>query len=77
MTLYLLDANVLREFRPGGHVNVLTWRASVNDSDLRISAYTVFEIRRGRVAERERTRGKGKAFDEAERKLEMLARRTQ
>lgn len=44
---WLLDANVIREFRPGGHANVAVWRAGVPASELRLSAITVLELRRG------------------------------
>ena len=47
MTLYLLDENVLRELKPGGNANVLAWRTTVSASDIRISALTFFEKRRG------------------------------
>lgn len=47
MTTYLLDENVLREMRPGGNPHVRAWVATVDDSDLRISAFTFFEKRRG------------------------------
>jgi len=44
---WLLDANVIREFRPGGHANVAAWRAGVPAIELRLSAITVLELRRG------------------------------
>lgn len=47
MTVYLLDENVLRELHPGGNAQVRAWLATVADSDLRISATTFFEKRRG------------------------------
>lgn len=47
MTLYLLDENVLREMKPGGDKHVAAWLRSVSDADLRISAITFFEKRRG------------------------------
>ncbi len=47
MTLYLLDANVLREFGPKGHRNVKAWLATVDDSALRISVISLLEMRRG------------------------------
>jgi predicted nucleic acid-binding protein len=52
MTLYLLDANVLREFGPKGHRNVRSWRASVDDVALRISVMTLLKMRRGWEAKR-------------------------
>lgn len=47
MTLYLVDENVLKEFRPKGNAKVRAWLATVDDSDLRLSAMTLFEKRRG------------------------------
>ncbi|MCA1442137.1 type II toxin-antitoxin system VapC family toxin [Ensifer sp. IC4062] len=47
MTLYLLDENVLRELKRGGHKNVQQWIATVDDTDLRLSVVTLFEKRRG------------------------------
>lgn len=47
MTIYLLDENVLRELHPKGHARVLAWYATVSTDDLRISAMTFFEKRRG------------------------------
>ena len=48
MTLYLLDENVIREFRAGGHTNVLAWRKSVDQAQLRVSTMTYFEKKRRR-----------------------------
>lgn len=50
MTLYLLDENVLRELKRGGHKNVHQWIATVDDTDLRLSVATLFEKRRGAEA---------------------------
>ncbi len=50
MTLYLLDENVLREAGARGHEKVRRWLATVNDTDLRLSAATLFEKRRGAQA---------------------------
>ncbi len=47
MTAYLLDENVLRELTPRGNANVRKWISTVDDSDLRLSAATLFEKRRG------------------------------
>lgn len=47
MTVYLLDENVLRELHPRGNANVRAWYAGVTSGDLRISAMTFFEKRRG------------------------------
>jgi predicted nucleic acid-binding protein len=47
VTVYLLDENVLRELHPKGDPRVRNWFASVDDADLRISAMTFFEKRRG------------------------------
>ncbi|HLB98851.1 MAG TPA: hypothetical protein VJK90_14360 [Acetobacteraceae bacterium] len=53
MTLYLLDANVLREFRPRGHRNVRNWLATVDDAALRVSVMTLLEMRRGWEAKKQ------------------------
>jgi len=50
VTLYLLDENVLRELKRGGHKNVHQWIATVDDTDLRLSVATLFEKRRGAEA---------------------------
>ena len=50
MTLYLLDENVLREMGARGHKNVHRWLATIDDTDLRLSAATLFEKRRGAQA---------------------------
>lgn len=47
MTLYLLDENVLAEMRPGGNATVAAWLKTVSDDQLRLSAMTFFEKRRG------------------------------
>jgi predicted nucleic acid-binding protein len=47
VTAYLLDENVLRELTPTGNANVRAWFAGVAPADLRISAMTLFEKRRG------------------------------
>lgn len=47
MTVYLLDENVLRELHPGGNARVRAWYATISTEDLRISAMTFFEKRRG------------------------------
>lgn len=50
MTLYLLDENVLREAGARGNENVRRWLATIDDTDLRLSAATLFEKRRGAYA---------------------------
>lgn len=50
MTLYLLDENVLRELKHGGHRNVQQWITTIDDTDLRLSVATLFEKRRGAEA---------------------------
>jgi toxin FitB len=47
VTVYLIDENVLRELHSKGNREVRTWYASVAQADLRISAMTFFEKRRG------------------------------
>ena len=56
MTIYLLDENVLRELHPGGHRYVRAWFRGVASDDLRISALTLFEKRRGWERRRARDR---------------------
>jgi hypothetical protein len=53
MTLYLLDANVLREFGPNGHRNVRSWLGTVDDAALRVSVMTLLEMRRGWEAKKQ------------------------
>lgn len=67
MTVYLLDENVLRELRPGGNVNVRKWIATIDDSNLRLSAATLFEKRRGAESLRRRDPAR------AEKLLEAIA----
>jgi predicted nucleic acid-binding protein len=50
VTLYVLDENVLRELKHGGHKNVHQRIATVDDTDLRLSVATLFEKRRGAEA---------------------------
>lgn len=50
MTLFLLDENVLRELHRKGNANVRRWIATVDDTNLRLSAATLFEKRRGAEA---------------------------
>ena len=47
MTVHLLDENVLRELHPRGNARVRAWFATVPTDDLRISAMTFLEKRRG------------------------------
>jgi predicted nucleic acid-binding protein len=67
VTVYLLDENVLRELRPGGNDNVRKWIATIDDSDLRLSAATLFEKRRGAESLRRRDPAR------AEKLLEAIA----
>jgi acyl-CoA hydrolase len=52
VTVNLLDEIVLRELPSQGNCEVRAWYASVAQSDLRISAMTFFEKRRGWERER-------------------------
>jgi toxin FitB len=46
--MYLLDTNVISEFRkPRPHGGVVAWIAAANDADLNISAVTFGEIQKG------------------------------
>jgi toxin FitB len=58
VTLYLLDENVLRELQSRGNANVRRWVATIDDSDLRLSAATLFEKRRGAEAVKRRDPGR-------------------
>lgn len=61
---YLLDTNVLRECRRGGHRNVLSWLKTVDDTDLFISALSIREIRVGIEKKRKRAPKAAAALDE-------------
>jgi predicted nucleic acid-binding protein len=50
VTLFLLDENVLRELHSKGNANVRRWIATLDDTNLRLSAATLFEKRRGAEA---------------------------
>ena len=46
--MYLLDTNVVSEFRrPKPHGGVIAWASEVDDGDLHLSAVTLGEIQRG------------------------------
>lgn len=69
--MYLLDTNVVSELRrPKPHGAVAAWIASVNDSDLRLSAVTIGEIQAGIEITRERDEDKAR---ELESWLELVA----
>jgi toxin FitB len=51
---YLLDTNVLREMHLRGHKNVRMWLATIDDSELCISALTIKEIQEGIAREHAR-----------------------
>jgi predicted nucleic acid-binding protein len=72
MTLYLLDENVIREMRPGGHAKVRAWRATVDASQLRLSAITIMEKRLGVERERRKAAGKGRDTSEFDKYLADL-----
>jgi toxin FitB len=67
---YLLDTNVLREMHPRGHKNVRLWLATVDDSELCISALTIKEIQKG-IA-REHARRPTQQTMDAQRRLDAL-----
>jgi len=50
VTNYLIDVNVLQQFRPGGNANVAKWKATIDDTQIRISVLTIFEMKRGAYA---------------------------
>lgn len=64
--LYLLDTNVFREIQKGdgGHVNVRAWLETVDDADLRLSAMTVTEVRRGIIRLSKRKAGAARELAE-------------
>ncbi len=49
---YLIDVNVLQQFKDVGNKNVLAWKASINDNQLKVSVLTLMEQRRGWEAKR-------------------------
>jgi predicted nucleic acid-binding protein len=67
---YLLDTNVLREMHPRGHKNVRLWLATIDDSELCISALTIKEIQEG-IA-REHTRRPTQQTLDAQDRLDAL-----
>lgn len=67
---YLLDANVLRELRPGGHRNVRAWLATVSDHELCLSVLTIKECREG-IA-KARVRNLTDRADDAQARLDAL-----
>jgi toxin FitB len=57
--MYLLDTNVISEFRkPRPHGGVVAWIAAANDADLNISAVTLGEIQAGIELTREQDAAK-------------------
>jgi toxin FitB len=62
VTLYLLDENVLRELHDRGNANVRRWLATVDDANLRLSAATLFEKRRGAEALKRRDPARATKF---------------
>ena len=65
MTLYLVDVNVFQRFHPDGNANIAKWKATIKDDDIRISALTIFEMRRGFAA-------KAATSDVARKRLAIL-----
>jgi predicted nucleic acid-binding protein len=70
--LYLLDENVIREMHPGGAAAVRAWLAGVDDSQLRVSALTFFEKRRGWERRRRKLADRGLDTAEADARLVEL-----
>jgi predicted nucleic acid-binding protein len=71
--LYLIDENVFREMRPGGDKRVRAWLQTVDDNQLRISAITFFEKRRGWERNRRRLMKEGRDCSEADAALAAIA----
>jgi len=65
VTIYLLDENVVRELHPHGNANVRKWIATIDDNDLRLSAATLFEKRRGAEALKRRDPARAKILLDA------------
>jgi toxin FitB len=64
MVAYLLDTNVVSEARkPAADANVLSWLASVADSELYLSALVIGEIRQGIERLRRRDPARAVVFD--------------
>jgi toxin FitB len=62
--MYLLDTNVVSEFRrPRPHGAVLAWLSAVDDTDLNISAVTLGEIQAGIELTREQDAGKAAVIE--------------
>ena len=72
MTLYLLDENVIKEMPPGDNANVHKRLATVSDHQLRISAITFFEKRRGWERLRRKLVDTGKDLAAIDAKLKAL-----
>ncbi len=73
MILYLVDENVIREMHSRGDAAVQAWMASVDDSQLRLSALTFFEKRRGWERRRRKLIDDGRDPFEADARLAELA----
>jgi toxin FitB len=62
--MYLLDTNVVSEFRrPRPHGAVLAWLSAVDDADLNISAVTLGEIQAGIELTREQDASKAASIE--------------
>jgi predicted nucleic acid-binding protein len=62
--MYLLDTNVVSEFRrPRPHGAVLAWLSAVDDADLNISAVTLGEIQAGIELTREQDAAKAAVIE--------------
>lgn len=62
--MYLLDTNVISEFRrPRPHGAVLAWLSAVDDTDLNISAVTLGEIQAGIELTREQDADKAASIE--------------
>jgi toxin FitB len=62
--MYLLDTNVVSEFRrPRPHGAVLAWLSAVDDADLNISAVTLGEIQAGIELTREQDADKAASIE--------------
>ena len=71
-TFYLLDENVLRETGARGNARVKAWLATVDDDQLRVSAFTFIEKREGWVRHRRKLARQGKDTTEVDQRLKEL-----
>ena len=62
--MFLLDTDVVSNFRKKPHPNLVAWLKAVNANDIAVSAMTVFEIQTGINYVREHDAAKAKDIDD-------------